>query len=95
MLQIIRCLPKRYFQLDLPILLVNWKSSQYCEIALLFSFLENIRHMGKETNSFTLIDVSGPLAQSADSTRWLSTQISPKKLRGGSFRVVTSRFGSN
>ena len=66
MLQVIRCLPKRYFQLDLPILLVNWKSSQYCEIALLFSFLENIRHMGKETNSFTLIVVSGPLAQSAE-----------------------------
>ena len=66
MLQISRCLPKRYFQLDLPILLVNWKSSQYCEIALLFSLLENIRHMGKQTNSFTLIDVSGPLAQSAE-----------------------------
>ena len=46
--------------------------------------------MGKETNSLTLIDVLGPLAQSAD-----STQISPKKLRGGSVRVVTLSCGSN
>ena len=32
----------------------------------MFSFLENIRHMGKQTNRLTLIDVSGPLAQSAE-----------------------------
>ena len=29
-------------------------------------FFENTRHMGKETNSLTLIDVLGPLAQSAE-----------------------------
>ena len=36
------------------------------KIALLFSFFENTRHMGKETNSLTLTDVLGPLAQSAE-----------------------------
>ena len=57
---------QKIFPTRLRIFLVNWKSSQYCEIALLFSFFENIRHMGKETNSLTLIDVLGPLAQSAE-----------------------------
>ena len=57
-MKIIRCLPKRYFQLDLRIFLVNWKSSQYCKIALLFSlFIPNL---------LTLTDVLGPLAQSAE-----------------------------
>ena len=56
-MKIIRCLPKRYFQVDYGYFGTDWKSSQYCEIALLFSFFENIRHMGKETNSLTMNDV--------------------------------------
>lgn len=46
--------------------MVTLKRPWYCEIALLFSFFENTRHMGKETNRLTLIDVLGPLAQSAE-----------------------------
>ena len=65
-MKIIRCLPKRYFQLDLWIFWSIGKAHSLCEIALLFSFFENTRHMAKETNSLTLTDVLGPLAQSAE-----------------------------